>query len=124
MAMEIIRAFANTNISAIVDPQEKAEKELLLADIMKQAEIDMGAKEPATIVVREHFVSIYWYDNIRSENLQQETLNYSADHKLPALGVAVYDDTNFQLYTVRDIGTPQAKGYRGGICLTITISSL
>ena len=113
MTMEIVKAFAVKNINDITDPQEKAEKEAVLADIMKQAEIDMGAGDPAVIVIREHFVSIYWYDHIRSENLREEMLGYAATHKLPALGVAVYDDANFQLYAVRDVGTEQARGSLG-----------
>lgn len=109
LAMKIIMAFANKNIASIKDPQERAEKEAVLAETMRQAETDIYERDPAVIVVREHFVSVYWYDHIRAENLRSETLEYAAAHGVPALGVACYDDTNFQIYAVRDAGTRNVR---------------
>ena len=105
LALKFIEALAQKNISEITDADEKQEKEALLADVMQQAVQDMNGGEPALIVVRKHFVSIYWYDNIRSENLSSETAEYAAMCKVPALGVADFDDNNFQFYAICDAGT-------------------
>lgn len=60
----------------------------------------MDTGGPAVLVVREHFVSIYWHDHIRSDNLEKELLDYAAKCQVSALGTAVYDDANFQIYAV------------------------
>lgn len=108
MALELIKAFAYKNINGIANPAEKAEKEAALASIVGQVYRDMGDGGRATIVVRQHFVSLYWFDHIRSENLRCETAEYAACCGVPALGVAQYDDGNFQIYAVRDPGKPTA----------------
>lgn len=112
-AMEIIKAIARKNIAEIADPTEKAEKNAFIEQIMRNAQRDMMAGDPAVIVVREHFVSIYWYDHIRSENLSQEMLEYAAVCGVPAMGVSVYDDANFTLCAVCNAGMPDAHGCRG-----------
>ena len=113
LAMEIIKAFANKNISEITDPNEKAEKESTLTQMMKEAQKDMGEGDPAIIVVREHFVSIYWYDHIRIENLREEMKEYAYLCGVQALGVGLFDDTNFSIYAVCNTGKPDARGCRG-----------
>ena len=90
LALEIIKAFAEQNVGAITDPAEKAEKELQLAEFMEQSRRKMGAGEPAVIVVRRHFVSIYWYDHIRIENLEEKMLEYAYLCGVPAMGAVVY----------------------------------
>lgn len=109
LALKFIEDLAQKNISEINDVNEKAEKEAILADVMHQAFKDMNNGEPALIVVRKHFVSIYWYDNIRSENLGSETAEYAAMCKVPALGVADFDDNNFQIIAICDAGTSNMK---------------
>ncbi|MCD7992846.1 MAG: hypothetical protein LUK37_14150 [Clostridia bacterium] len=113
MALELIKAFAKKNISDITDPIEKAEKEAILSQVMDKALKDMASGEPATIVVRQHFISIYWYDHIRSENLQEELKKYAHMSGVPAMGVGIYDDTNFSIYAVCNIGEPNARGFKG-----------
>lgn len=113
MALELIKAFANKNISDITDPTEKAEKEAILSQAMDKALKDMASGEPATIVVRKHFISIYWYDHIRIENLQEELKKYAYTSGVPAMGVGIYDDTNFSIYAVCNIGGPKARGFKG-----------
>ena len=112
-AMEIIKAFAHKNISAITDDQERAEKEAVLAQIMGQAQRDMEGGAPAVIVLRERFVSIYWYDHIRAENLGEELAHYAAVCSVPALGVAVYDDTNFQICAACGVGSEHTRQCAG-----------
>lgn len=109
VAMEIIKAFANKNISAIADDRERAEQEAFFAQILGEAQRNMENGEPAVIVVRPHFVSIYWYDHIRAENLGEELAHYAAICKVPALGAAVYDDTNFQICGACGVGSDQAR---------------
>lgn len=109
LALKLIEAIAQKNISEINDANEKREKEKLLADIMHKTVQDMNDGEPALIVVREHFVSIYWYDNIRSENLDHETAEYAAMCKVPALGVADFDGNNFLICAICEAGTPNMK---------------
>ncbi len=113
LAMELIKAIASKNVAKISDPAEKAEKKAILSQIMGQAKKDMEAGDPAVIAVREHFVSIYWYDHIRIDNLYQEMMDYAALCGVPAMGVGIYDDTNFYLYAVRNAKTPKACGCRG-----------
>lgn len=69
--------------------------------------------EPAAIVVRKDFVSIYWYDHIRVENLSTEASKYAALCDVPALGVGVYDDTYFSIYAVRNAGKPNKESCVG-----------
>lgn len=109
-AMELIRAFAASNIEAISDADERAEKEAILTKVMGQALVD---GEPAVIVVRKHFVSIYWYDHIRPENLKKEAMEYSSLCGVPALGVSVYDGENFLICAVCSAGTPNVKACMG-----------
>lgn len=111
--MSILRSFAEKNISEIDDPDEKAAKQADLANFMSGAESQMSSKAKATIVVREHFVSIYQYDEIRAENLYENAAKYCHLFGRPALGVAVFDDTNFTICAIRDAGTPKARGCRG-----------
>jgi len=113
LAMEIIKAFAKKNISEISDPNEKAEKEAVLAQVMNDAHRDMGQGDPAVIVVRDHFVSVYWYDHIRIENLREEMMEYAYLCGVPALGVGLYDDTNFSIYAVCNAGKTDVRGARG-----------
>ena len=94
-AMEMIAAVAKKNINSIADSGEKSQKEAMLSRLMLQTQQEMREGEPAVVVVREHFVSIYWYDHIRVENLCPQTSKYSALCGVPAMGVGVYDDTNF-----------------------------
>lgn len=107
--MDTIRAYADK----IGDPKEKAEKEAALAQLMQKAQSRFPARDSAAIVVREHFVSIYWYDHIRIENLQGYLLKYAALCNVSALGVSLFDDTNFSIYAVRNAGKKEVKGCKG-----------
>lgn len=113
MVIELIKAFANKNINEITDPAEKAKKEATLSEIIERTLNDMGAGDPAVIVVRKHFVSIYWYDHIRNENLQERMLEYAQLCGVPAMGVGIYDDTNFLIYAVFNAKGPNTKWYSG-----------
>ena len=113
MALELIKAVVNKNISDITDPTEKAEKEATFSQVMDKALKGMASGEPATIVVRQHFISIYWYDHIRSENLLEELKKYAHMSGVPAFGVSVYDNTNFSIYAVCNIGGPNARCFKG-----------
>lgn len=111
-AIAIIEAFARKNINSIADDRERAEKEADMARIMEQARIDMSGGDPAVIVLREHFVSVYWYDHIRPENLGEELAHYAVLCGVPALGAAVYDDSNFQICAVRDVDVESYQARR------------
>lgn len=111
--LEFIKAVANSNIDKITDKAEKAEKLSVLEDIIGRATEDMGNSEPAVIVVRPYFVSVYWYDHIRSENLATEAVEYSSLCNAPVLGVAVYDDSNFQIYAVSCMKGEPSRGCKG-----------
>lgn len=113
MAIELIKAFANKNISEITDPTEKAEKEAVLSEAIERTLNGMGTGDPAVIVVRKHFVSIYWYDHIRNDNLQEKMLEYAQLCGVPAMGVGLYDDTNFSIYAVCNAKGPDARWYSG-----------
>ena len=113
MALELIKTFAMRNISAITDPGEKAEKEALLSQVLDRGLKERESGDPAVIVVRRHFVSIYWYDHIRNENLRKEMLEYAHMCGVPALGVGIYDDANFSIYAVRSAGEPDAHICQG-----------
>lgn len=112
LMMKILRSFAEKNIREISDPKEKERKKAELESIMENACKEMNDGENAVIVVHPRFVSIYWYDRIRPENMQDKLTEYSFISGMPAVGAAIYDDTNFLIYAVRDAGTPQAHACR------------
>lgn len=112
-ALAIIKALAAKNIRAIADPTERAEKKAAFSQMITQTLTSVGAEEAAVLVVRRHFVSIYWYDHIRIENLREETLKYARRCGVPAMGVGIYDDTNFSIYAVCNAGEPNARSCRG-----------
>lgn len=88
-AMELILSLARKNLAETVDPAERAQKSLAFEQLMANAQMDMATDAPATIVIREHFVSVYWYDHIRAENLSDELLEYAALCGVPAMGVSM-----------------------------------
>lgn len=112
-AMEMIAAVAKKNINSIADSGEKSQKEAMLSRLMLQTQQEMREGEPAVVVVREHFVSIYWYDHIRVENLCPQTSKYSALCGVPAMGVGVYDDTNFSIYAICNANMPNMQSVLG-----------
>ncbi len=112
-AMQMLEAIARKNINLVADPKEKSEKEDVLSKMIQKTQKKMMEGEPAVIVVRANFVSIYWYDHIRVENLGSEASKYAALCDVPALGVGVYDDTNFSIYAVRNAGKPSKESCLG-----------
>ena len=113
LAIQKLESIARKNISLIADPKERSEKEGLLSQIIHETQQKMMQGEPAVVVVRSDFVSIYWYDHIRVENLGAEALKYAALCEVPALGVGVYDDTNFSIYAVRSAGKADKESCLG-----------
>lgn len=111
--MEFIRSIVQKSIAKVADPAERTEKMLALEQIIANAQGNMAADEPAVIAVGEHFVSIYWYDHIREDNLPAEMLEYATVCGVPAMGVSVYDDTNFTLCAVCNAGTPNVRRCSG-----------
>ena len=68
---------------------------------------DFGAPPPndrAAVVLRKHFVSLYWDDRIRPNNMEKELCKYAKKLKMPALGISVFKDNNVVFHAVRDIG--------------------
>jgi len=112
-AMLLIKAVAGKNIAQIKDTAKKAEGKRILDQVLNQAKKDMLAGNTAVIVVWKHFVSIYWYDHIRVENLSQEMSEYALLCGVPAMGVGLYDDTDFSLYAIGDAGTAKACIHKG-----------
>ena len=113
LAIQKLESIARKNISLIADPKERSEKEGLLSQIIHETQQKMMQGEPAVVVVRSDFVSIYWYDHIRVENLGAEASKYAALCEVPALGAGVYDDTNFSIYAVRSAGKPDKESCLG-----------
>lgn len=92
--MALLRAMAEKNIrETISDEGERAEKTDQLDAVMANAFREAG-EERALLVLRPGGLSLYWYDHIRTENLEQETKQYAKSLGVPALGLGVYDDTN------------------------------
>lgn len=48
-----------------------------------------------------------------TENLRDEMLKYSQICGVPAMGVGIYDDTNFSIYAVCNAGKPDVRGCQG-----------
>ena len=107
LMMKILRSFAEKNIREISDPKEKERKKAELESIMENACKEMNDGGNAVTVVHPRFVSIYWYDRIRPENMQDKLTEYSFISGMPAVGAAIYDDANFLIYAVCNAGTPQ-----------------
>lgn len=92
--MALLRAMAEKNIrETSSDDEELAAKTAQLDGAMAKAFREAG-EERAVIVLRHGAVSLYWYDHIRTENLEDETKKYARDLGVHALGLGVYDDTN------------------------------
>lgn len=107
LMLKILKSIAEKNIREISDLKEKERKKAELESIMENACKEMNDGENAVIVVLPNFISIYWYDHIRFENMQDKLTEYSFISGVPALGVAIYDDANFLIYAVCNAGTPQ-----------------
>lgn len=107
--MELILSLARKNLAETVDPAERAQKSLAFEQLMANAQMDMATDAPATIVIREHFVSVYWYDHIRAENLSEELLEYAALQHAPfllnALKKALSCDTGERMAAVFEAET-------------------
>ena len=112
-SMKLIETVAQGNINKITDEKERTEKQAQLDLLLNKAKNDMEDGEKAVIVIQEHFVSLYWYDHIRNENLERMLYSYAEKTKTPALGVGVYDDNNFIIHAVRDVGKGSAEQARG-----------
>ena len=113
LMMSVLRSFAEKNISELDDPNEKAAKQADLAKFMSDAESQMCNNAVAAIIVSEHFVSIYQHDEIRVENLGEYSAKFSSLCGTPALGVGVYDDTNFTICAIRNAGMSGMRSCRG-----------
>lgn len=70
-------------------------------------------EDPAIVVVRPHFVSVYWYDHIRSENLEEQAWNFSRRCRTPVLGLCRLDLPDLQICGVRNAGVPEADTCTG-----------
>lgn len=98
-------------------PQLDAEKQragnAVLAEFQEGLADRESREDPAIVVVRPHFVSLYWYDHIRSENLEEVAWNFSRRCRVPVLGLCRFDLEDVQLCAVRNAGVPEADTCRG-----------
>lgn len=98
-------------------PQLDAEKQsagnAVLAEFQAGLADWESREDPAIVVVRPHFVSLYWYDHIRSENLEEVAWNFSRRCRVPVLGLCRFDLADVQLCAVRNAGVPEADTCRG-----------
>lgn len=92
--MALLRSMAEKNIrEASPDEGERTKKTALLDAAMAKAFREAG-EERAVVVLRPGAASLYWYDHIRTENMEQEAREYAEALGVPAFGLGVYDDTN------------------------------
>lgn len=101
-ALDVVTAVFNKSIAEAKDADEKAKKESNLIQTMQILKNAVGQHEPYTAVVREHFVSIYCHDLIRSESVRGELDAYVKKLKVPGIGVAVWQHFNFQIYAANE----------------------
>lgn len=112
--MELIRAMGQMEIDKMPEGAAKAERQQALADFMADSTKITSADSPrAIIVLSRYFVSLYWEDKIRVENLGHVLGEYAAKLDLPAMGVALYDDTNFVILAVKNAGKPNKEECQG-----------
>lgn len=88
--------------------EEERKEELAWFEEMLKASEDADT-EKATVIVRGDFISVYWYDVIRYENLRGELEKYAALCGVPALGAGIYDDDDFFICAVSGAGTPECE---------------
>lgn len=92
--MALLRSMAEKEIrETSSDEKARAEKTALLDAAMEKAFREAG-EDRAVAVLRPGAVSLYWYDHIRTENMEQEAKEYAKALGVPAFGLGVYDDTN------------------------------
>lgn len=101
-ALDVVNAVLNKKIADAKDADEKAKVEANLIQTMQILKNAVGQHEAYTAVVREHFVSIYCHDLIRSESVRDELDTYVKKFKTPGIGVAVWQDFNFQIYAANE----------------------
>ena len=90
--LALLRAMAEENIRKTAsDEGERAAKQAQLDAFMANAFREAG-EERAVIVLRPAAVSLYWYDQIRTENLGKAAEKYAKSLGVPALGLGLYDD--------------------------------
>ncbi len=90
--LALLRAMAEGNIRKTASGEgERAAKQAQLDAFMANAFREAG-EERAVLVLRPGAVSLYWYDQIRTENLGQEAKKYAKSLGVPALGLGLYDD--------------------------------
>lgn len=91
--------------SRIKNEEERKEKLAVIEELCRMRE----DTEKATVIVRGDFISVYWYDVIRYENLRGELEKYAALCGVPALGAGIYDDDDFFICAVSGAGTPECE---------------
>lgn len=111
--LQLLNAFAQKNIETISDENEKVEKKADLVNFLENARANMGEGDNAVIVIRKNFISLYWYDHIRVDNLDELLYQYAHKSNTPVLGVALYDDSNFVIHAVYRNGQAEAKECKG-----------
>lgn len=96
-----------------LDAEQQRAGNAVLAEFQAGLADRENREDPAIVVVRPHFVSLYWYDHIRSENLEEVAWNFSRRCRVPVLGLCRFDLEDVQLCAVRNAGVPEADTCRG-----------
>lgn len=96
-----------------LDAEQQRAGNAVLAEFQEGLADRENREDPAIVVVRPHFVSLYWYDHIRSENLEEVAWNFSRRCRVPVLGLCRFDLEDVQLCAVCNAGVPEADTCRG-----------
>ncbi len=91
-ALLLLEGIARKNLAAM-DEATSMEKNEKLKQLIETAKGKIIMIEKAVLVIRQGFLSLYWHDRIRVENLKEMMLEYSLKSST-TLGVGVYDNNN------------------------------
>lgn len=94
--LELLGSLLQENLQLLSDSSRQTQLRQLADTVSLQA----AGSEKALLVITERFVSLYWGDRIRTDNLDEQVSYYSRLSGLPVLGLGVHGGGNLVLQAV------------------------
>lgn len=106
----LLGSLLQQNMDSLADPAQRAAQQAQLRQLAGNMPLcSLANSEKALLVQQNGFVSLFWGDQIRSDNLNEQVRRYAALTGLPVLGTALYQGENLTLYALS--GTQEAEAY-------------
>lgn len=106
----LLGSLLQKNMDTLADPAQREASRAQLRQLAGNMPLQsMASGEKALLVQQGNFVSLFWGDRIRSDNLDEQTRRYAALSGLPVLGIGTYQEANLTLYAVN--GEQESEAY-------------